>query len=274
MQHLGLIQKQTWGEDVPSVLIGSRAIKYHFHDFREPNDIDYFSDRPIKGAETFWHPDLAGTFGPWGFQKEIATPNELYTIKVSHSFWEQKNGSWRKHMADIMFLKKKGCALEYDLYDHLYSVWEQHYGKKKVNLNADPKDFFNGNVFRLYDHDSIHRSVAYYDRPLFESVLKDGHSVAVDTHKFNMLDFQDKLRLVREEAYATALERQLIPNDYLGSPTGAYAWAIRKIITSFWKGDWALWVVEHFDELLRPDVDYVGRHLANKNILIPEETVA
>lgn len=245
------------------ILVGSQAIKWWFEDFREPGDTDYFSDASISGCDVFWHRDLAGY--DWG---SIATPDELYTIKVSHSFWEL-HGTWSKHMYDLSFLKKKGHGhFIPELYNLLYPIWEERYGKKKVNLNAKPEDFFNKSVHRVYDHDSIHHSIAYYDRPLFERVLKDGHEVMVDRAKFDALTYEDKVRLVREEVYATALERQVIPSNYTCSPKGAYAWALRKTITSFWKGDWALWVVLNFDELRTPDIDYVNVHRQNKDRLI------
>ena len=245
------------------ILVGSQAIKWWFEDFREPGDTDYFSDASISSCDVFWHKDLAGY--DWG---SIATPDELYTIKVSHSFWEL-HGTWSKHMYDLSFLKEKGHGhFIPELYNLLYPIWEERYGKKKVNLNAKPEDFFNKSVHRVYDHDSIHHSIAYYDRPLFERVLKDGHDVMVDRAKFDALAYEDKVRLVREEVYATALERQVIPSNYTCSPKGAYAWALRKTITSFWKGDWALWVVLNFDELRTPAIDYVNVHRKNKDRLI------
>lgn len=247
------------------ILVGSRALKWWFADAREPRDTDYFSETPIDGAETFWHPNLAGY--QW-LDERVATPIELYTVKVSHAFWDL-HGSWSKHMYDITFLQeKKHDYLVPELYEILYPIWEERYGKKKVNLNAKPEDFFNKNVHRVYDHDSIHRSIAYYDRPLFERILRDGHEVAVDKAKFEALSYEDKLRLVREEVYATALERQVIPSEYKCSPTGAYRWALKKTITSFSKGWFPLFIVENYINLRNPDVDYVKRHEENKDRLI------
>ncbi|QOI67571.1 hypothetical protein SEA_BEUFFERT_203 [Streptomyces phage Beuffert] len=247
------------------ILVGSRALKWWFADSREPNDVDYFSDTPIEGAETFWHPDLAGY--EW-LDNQAATPIELYTIKISHSFWDL-HGTWNKHMYDIAFLQNKGYGyIVPELYDILYPIWEERYGKKKVNLNASPEDFFNKNVVRIFDHDSIHRSIAYHDRPLYESILRDGHEVMVDKAKFDALSYEDKLRLVREEVYATALERQIIPSGYTSSPRGAYAWALKKTITSFSKGWFPLFIVDNYNELRSPDVDYVKRHKDNEDRLI------
>jgi hypothetical protein len=244
-------------------LVGSRAIKHHFPEFpREPKDTDYLSPEPIDGAETFWHPELEKA----GFG-EIATVDELYTLKISHAFWNL-HGTWNKHMGDIVFLWKKGAQFIPELFDILYPIWEERYGKKKANLNAKPEDFFNKNVHRVYDHDSIHRSIAYYDRPLYERILRDGHDVMVDRAKFEALPYEDKLKLVREEVYATALERQVIPSDYKYSPRAAYAWAMMKTVTSFSKGWFPLFIVTNYQNLFKPDVDYVKRHRENSDRLV------
>lgn len=256
------------------VLIGSKAIKDSFPDFpREPKDLDYFSKdlaEPTKvdglKIETFYHPDLE----KWDWSSGIASPDELYTIKVSHAFWELKNGSWSKHMMDVLFLQSKGAKLIPELYKILYKVWEDTHGKKKVNLEADPEEFFNDKIVkRIYDHDSIHESVAYYDRPLFERILRDDSDVAVDKSKWDALDHEDKLKMVREEIYATALERKLVPTDYKASAGAAYNWTLRKTITSLTKGWFALFVVENFKDLTKADVDYVKRHRDNAHMLRP-----
>lgn len=250
-------------------LIGSKAMRLHFPDSRQPKDTDYFSPVPIgpvaMGFETFWHPDLAQwNFGP------TATPDELYTIKVSHAFWELKNKSWDKHMMDVMFLQSKGAKLIPELYKILYKVWEDTHGKKSVNLESDPEMFFNDKIVkRIYDHDSLHESVAYYDRPLFERILRDNSEVAVDKSKWDALDHEDKLKMVREEVYATALERKLVPSNYTTSPGAAYAWTLRKTITSLTKGWFALFVVENFKDLTKADIDYVQRHKDNAHMLRP-----
>lgn len=245
-------------------LIGSAAIKHYFPDFREPRDLDYFSETPIDGAEVFWHESLA----LWPFEA-VASVDELYTIKVSHSFWEL-HGTWNKHMFDMLFLESKGAQFIPELHKILYKIWEEVHGKKKANLESDPEEFFNDKIVkRIYDHDSLHESVAYYDRPLFERILRDGSDVAVDKSKWDALSHEDKLKMVREEVYATALERKMIPMNYLGSTRVAYAWTLRKTITSLTKGWFALFVSLNFKDLTSPDVDYVQRHKDNSHRLRP-----
>ena len=254
-------------------LVGSRAIQSHFPDFREPKDWDWFQ----HGKWDSFLPDkefLTSVFGrcdvfddprlgdwAWG---DVATPDELYTIKVSHSFWViNTTGNWDKHVRDIVFLKAHGATLIRPLYDILRPIWADSYRRHTVSLAKTAKDFFDDAVDRKYDHDSIHETIAYGDRPLYESVLKEGSEVAVDNAKFRAMDLGTQLNLVREEVYATALERYLIPEDYRGSPRAAYVKALRKTATSLFKGEWALFLMLNVDKLLRPDVDYIRRHKDN-----------
>lgn len=250
-------------------------MKKWFPDAREPNgDWDYQSDTkyidPVvlsylaEPRDLFVDRRLIGW--PWG---RVATPDELYTMKISHSFWEI-NGpkNWDKHAADIVFLSRKGCILLRPLYNILLPIWKDRYKKNPTDTTKSKDEFFKDAVKRKYDHDSLHASVAYGDHPLYLDILKDGETVAVDNSKFWALDHGTKLKVVREEIYATALERILIPRNYSGSPGAAYHWALRRTATSLFKGEWALFLMLNLDTLTRPDCNYMQRHLDNQDKLI------
>jgi hypothetical protein len=254
-------------------LIGSTAAKQWFMDFRNPQDEDWHTGDPAyKGLE---HPHGMDVFVDerldawnWDF---IATPEELYTMKVSHAFWEinRDSNNWNKHMSDVVFFQRHKVDFIRELYDILFPIWKDLHGRKITNLKQGKGAFFKDAVTRVYDHDSIHDSVAYGDHPLYEDILVPGEDVMVDSSKFfEGMDYETQLKLVREEVYATALERILIPNGYKGSPAAAYAWALRRTITSLFKGEWALWTVLHYSDLARPDCDYKQRHLDNQDKLI------
>jgi hypothetical protein len=252
-------------------LIGSRAMAHWFPDARKPNgDWDWISDEPWPGLpklprhEVFTDERL----GAWSWGEPYATPDELYTLKVSHAFWEINGpATWNKHAGDTVFLSRHGARFLRPLYDIVLPIWKERYKRNPVSLDKTAQKFFADAVPRRYVHDTLHESVAYYDRPLFESVLREGSEVATDNAKFEALDFEDKLKLVREEVYVTALERILIPKDYRGSPRAAYHWALRRTATSLFKGEWALFLVLNLDRLMKPDCDYVLRHRQNKHKL-------
>lgn len=266
-------------------LIGSTAAGSWFPDFREPKDVDYqtadanqavafmqsFRNEGERPPDTFVDARLAQwNWGP------VATPEELYTMKVSHSFWEihRDPNNWNKHMSDVVFFQRKGVEFIRPLYDILKPIMRDLHEPKRTSLAQNKENFFKDAVKRKYDHDSIHESIAYGDHPLYEDILVPGEEVMVDSSKFfDGMDHETKLKCVREEVYATALERILIPNNYKGSPGAAYAWALRRTITSLFKGEWALWTVLNYDTLARPDCNYLQRHLDNADKLILLEEV-
>jgi hypothetical protein len=254
-----------------TLVIGSTAAKYHFSDWREPKDFDVFT-RPHpelrfnpEASDDFWHPSFEGTQLD---RDGYATVDELYTIKVSHAYWELKNGSWDKHMCDILMLQDRGAVLDLELHKLLYPVWVEKHGSKKMNLAQAAGMFFKDAVVRIYDHDSIHDSVAYGDHPLYERILKDGETVDIDPDKlWNGLTFEDQVKLFREEICATALERWMIPTDYRFSPGLAYKLALKKTITSLTKGRSARFIVTNFREFMLPH-DYMSIHNSKRNKLI------
>lgn len=251
------------------LVVGSTAMVRLGLAHRQAHDLDVLTPHLEAGADTYWHPRLAEWIEPG--TDRFASLDELYTLKASHSYWELRNGSWAKHMFDAVQLKRAGAFVVQPLHDLLYSVWEDRHGKKKVDLSQESGEFFADAVNRKYDHDSIHASVAYGEEPMYVHVLKEGHSVQVGMLKLKSLSHEDKVKLFREEVYATALERLVIPSDYKHSPRAAYDWALRRTITSLTKGWSAQFLVEHYETFRRPDVDYMARHLANRDKLIPLE---
>lgn len=249
------------------LIIGSTAAKHHFPDWREPKDLDAFSPNLPANGDAFWDDRLRPWFDHRVWDGDYATPSELLTIKTSHAYWDL-HGTWSKHMVDLLELKRRGAVVIPWLHDLLYKVWEGRHGKKQVDLTIEAEEFFTDQVRRLYDHDALHRSVAYTPgKPLYEEALKDGKSVQMDMTKVWNWPHDRIMAMFREEIYVTALERILIPKNYTHSAGAAYQWALRRTITSLTKGRSARYLVDHFDELVKPDCDYVARHRAGAHFL-------
>lgn len=266
---------------VALVMVGSQAMKYWFEDAREPKDWDYIADRPEDAeqlesrADVLVEPRLVQWFNPW--MSGIATPDELYTLKISHAFWEiNTTANWDKHAYDIVFLERKGAQFLRPLYDIALPIWKERYAPHKTKLAGATKDgFFKDAVVRKYDHDSLHRSVAYnLGKPMYERVLKKGSQVDCSIELFHALPYKDQLLLCQEEVMATALERVLIPAWDRGerpSPRGAYHWALRRTVTSLFKGEWSLWICLNLDSMMVPMYDYVQYHKDGADFLIELE---
>lgn len=279
------------------LVIGSTALRHHYGGYppmfqRDPKDIDYFvnsADATADGfswplplllnseaavGDQFSHPLLDDWFDANVPESRFATVAELYTIKVSHSSWELRNGSWDKHMSDIAWLQHTGRGwprIDEALYAILYQVWQEVHGSKQLKLQMGKDAFFTDAVVRIWDHDSLHDSVAYGDQPMYLQVLKDGAAVDMDMAKVKALKHHDRVKLFREEVYATALERILVPRNYMYSARAAYAWALRRTITSLTRGWSSRWMIENYRELRVPDFDYVARHKSRMHLLIPYE---
>jgi hypothetical protein len=248
------------------LVIGSTSMAFYWPDeVRDPNDLDVFSPDRVYCKDNFWD-DRLSVWIPDGTSR-LATPDELLTIKLSHVGWDLKNDSWQKHMEDIVFLQDKGAHVSEWLYNLLVQVWTDKHGKKRVDLNMDKTAFFDDGVKRKYDHDSLHESVAFGDRPLWESVLKDGQQVAMDMSKVWALPFEQQINLFLEEVYVTALERKVIPSDYECSRRGAYNWALRRTVTSLTKGKSSRFIAENYRYFKPAYKGYVERHLSKAHLL-------
>ena len=254
-------------EKKPNQLIfGSKAIKHWFPNYKfEPKDLDLITkdESKEKGVEKYWNPAfdyiLAHNKDP-----EYVDPDFLLTIKASHSNWDVK---WDKTMSHILFLKKNGCVIVKELYDLLKKDWKQIHGRENAPLrNKSSKEFFDDAVPRKYDHDNIHRAVAYYDEPLFFRILKTENSVDCSKEKFDNLSHDDKIRLAKEEIFVTALERFLIPKEFDFNKRRAYTWSLKKFVTTMSTGWMSFFLIDNFEELLydeKVDGNYVEKFKQN-----------
>jgi hypothetical protein len=252
------------------LIIGSKAL-FYYTPTRTVKDWDWFGDQEYaipegwKGDQ-FWH-DSFDEWIPEGTHR-VATLDELYTIKMSHSHWDIPGGSWGKHIADILTMKAMGAKIDEGLYKLLYKVWEEKHGKKVMKLDQDKTEFFDDAVRRTYDHDSLHESVAFGDSPIYEEILRDGASVDIDPRKLWALPHHRIVQLFTEEICVTALERIVIPRNYRVSPGYAYQWALRRTVTSLTKGKSSRFILDHIEEFIKPDPDYVKRHKSKADRLV------
>lgn len=245
------------------VLIGSAAIEERAGNLlgRLSKDRDYLTLNPVPGADNV---DGSGILDKYSFVEEIATLDEVYTLKVSHSPWVIDSlSNWYKHLWDVQKLKEHGAHLIPELHDAAYREWEARRGAKNVNLDQDKEAFFNNSVKRYYEHDSVHAAVALGSEPAFNKILADGSEVKTSRRKFESLpDFQ-KRALVYEETFVLSLERDLIPYSIeRAEPAGkgemydSYRKQLRLLITQYSKGWWTRWIIEHYQEVFTPPLDY------------------
>lgn len=189
-------------------LIGSNAIKHWFPDFnRVPNDFDYaIGHDKIKSQTLESGMKVEYLYNPVfdKFENEIATPEQLLALKVSHLFWDT---NWNKHMWDTQFLLDKGVEFNYNLYKEFRDFFEGYLPKiRRSELEQSKEEFFTNAVNEDVDqHDNLHLLIA--DVPAYTKILKDGCEVEVDFDKFEALSFEEKMDVVIEEAAVMSTER-------------------------------------------------------------------
>lgn len=237
------------------MIIGSVALKHWFPEFkREPKDLD--TTKPLSGYDNLRHEVLINPVLEDWFNQPVkdffCTPNELYTLKISHSFWALDNGSWDKHIYDISFLKEKGCVFVPELFTKLHVFFTNLHGKnKRSNLKMSAQKFFNNKITFPIPHDDVHELLIehpYFEgqnSPTYSLILKDGAEVEVSEEKYNTLTERQKYNLVFEEVAVMAAERY--GHLYYKS---AYGRMLKKFIIShapIWE---AVWIIQNHKKLI------------------------
>lgn len=248
------------------MIFGSTAIKYFYPDFRDPKDLDLMSEgESKKGKEYHWIEEF-DLLIKLSKNKDYLDPDLMLTLKASHANWDVW---WDKTMFDILFLKEKGHEINYDIYKTLKKAWKNIHGRESAPLiNKSKKDFFNDAVKRIYDHDSIHDAISFYEEPLFHRILKSENSVECSLRKFNKLSFDDQIKLAKEEIYVTALERFIIPEIPGYSLGRAYNDSLKKFVTTMSSGWMSFFLIDNFKFLLYDKFNYKLKLEQNKHKLI------
>lgn len=241
-----------------SLIIGSHAMRHHFPDFsRVPVDKDYISHEKImtKLEQHYWVPSFQYILDN-NQDEHYIDPDFLLTLKMSHAGW---NIFWEKTMFDILFLKSKGAKCNKILYNSLVKDWIEVHGRQWASLkNKDSQTFFEDAVPRKYVHDDIHDAVAVYERPLFEQLLFEG--VSCSEKGFEQLSFEDKILLVKEEVWVTALERFLIPSNFTCGQMIAYMRSLKKLATTMSSGWFKFFILDNYDKLcINRDKSYIEK---------------
>lgn len=235
------------------ILIGSRATKHWYPDFRECLDSDYITIQHMENTKyTEYHtvPDYLYNLLEFYCKDSVLVPDALYTLKLSHLSWEGDNGKWGKHLSDVMWLKDKGCNLQIHLYKTLYEFWKDKFGgKDKIKFTKSPDEFFSDSLKREWDHDKLHE---YFKvdgspsgRPAYQSILENYQdSVLTSQYLFSKLDYRTQLLTVLEEVFVVAFERNLSVSE-----------GFKHVVTRLSKGWWNTFALDNASILIKGFVD-------------------
>lgn len=246
------------------IVVGSTAAKNYFPEFREGKDLDAWcdssdfpkieSDKRVEFKDVSPYPNLLDfLYEAVSLRDKYCDPSLLYTLKLSHSFW---GIHWEKTAHDIRFFQSKGLKHNDYYLQAMRLDWTKIHGKKRAYLNKSNEAFFADNVKRTYEHDDVHKVMAYYKDPLYMSCKKDQSKALFDKELYENLSHEDKIKLVREEATVTALERFLIPDNFKMPAEIAYRKALKQLVTSMCKGKFAESIMLNLTELWTLDREY------------------
>ena len=155
-------------------------------------------------------------------------------------------------MVDYQVLKRAGCTVrpEYQEFFKLRQKETYNYAHPKLNQSKDGF-FADDSIQYVYDHDTIHESVARGERPAYTYYIKDGEEVQCDKNKFFALDEQVRMNGVIEEAAVLAIERSLVPHPNVWTPQFAWKFALSKVCSSITSGWFRAYAYENALDILK-----------------------
>lgn len=208
-------------------------------------------------------------------REAFASKEACLALKLSHRF-KKDSPHFLKTMRDVQAYKAAGIVLT----PELENLWlpqreAETYTYNHPKLDVSKGEFFSGDGVRyVYDHDSIHETVAILEKPAYTFYMQDGAQVMTDKDKFFACDEKIRLYGVYEEACVLALERSQIPFDFKPDPRYSFELALMKVCTSITSG-WFRWYAwENYDKVLDlynqlGTMDYIERFKRNAHLLKP-----
>ena len=231
------------------------------------------------GGSTQMLVDLASRFRPVeipGGVAKAAIPQLLWLTKRAHAIWPIR---WDKTMADLHWLRSRAPVAVADLWAYHDVRRAEHAGRmsqRRVNLDMTNDAFFAKSAKaarRVVDHDTLHEIVKYGERPLYESFKTDPNRASLNRSMFESAPLLDRLRLVREEAMAIALERYVIPGvEREAEP--AYERALQRICTTLTSGWFRDFAVDHWPLVRTPDRDFVALWRSVSPVLLSSRSIS
>jgi len=175
----------------------------------------------------------------------------LFTIKTSHRYLRNSPHFW-KTVLDYHVMKRSGAVVRPEYRDFLKLREKETYNYAHPKLNQSKDGFFaDDNIQYVYDHDTIHESVARGERPAYTYYMKDGEQVQCDKNKFFGLPMEVRMNGVVEEAAVLAIERSLVPHPGVWTPEYAWKFALAKVCSSITSGWFREFGYENILEILK-----------------------
>lgn len=202
------------------IIIGSTALNLIIGEFKTAKDLDLIV-RPGYNKEAIYNefPNVKLDIQVFpDFDKilklndgsSVLSLDNLYSLLHSHLFWKNRNGKYKSYMKTYAYLQNNGCVLNYKVIDLFYDYWcKIKSPKDHIVLKRPASEFFNNKINRVMSHDDLHSEIAFYMKPMYTMIRKDGCDVMCDKSKFDALTEYDKDLCVIEEVLVTSIERNI-----------------------------------------------------------------
>jgi hypothetical protein len=236
----------------------------------------------------------SSSYDLWMYEFDgYASLEVLLFLKLSHRY-RRNSPHFLKTMRDIKFLREQGVELTSYLKLLLPKREKETYTYAHPRLAVTKDAFFDGDgVPYIYDHDSIHetvaltestrrcagpsvvgKSVSYSEKYMVPAyTLYSGGAVWSDREQFFKVPERIRLYGVYEESCVLALERSQIPFPD-ASPRKSFEYALMKVCTSITSGWFREYAWENYQKVLDlynelGETNYLERFNANKHLLKP-----
>ncbi|MNQ42931.1 hypothetical protein D3C85_566430 [compost metagenome] len=221
--------------------------------------------------------------------KVYASPQTLLALKLSHRYL-RNSPHFLKTMRSIQHFRQ--CGINLSEGDSFWYRWlpkreRETYVYKHPKLDVSKGEFFDDSVPYVYDHDSIHETVALIDNgdpvhhrrkliPAYTHYMQDGAAVMTDKEQFFAQRWEIRLYGVYEEACVLALERSQIPHNFVPAARYSFELALMKVCTSITSGWFREYAWENYDKVLDlyaelGENNYIERFKRNAHLLQPFE---
>lgn len=192
--------------------------------------------------------DSASIETPFGLVPNL---DMLFTIKTSHRYLKNSPHFW-KTLVDWHVMRKVGAQVRPEYEEFLKLREKETYNYSHPKLNVNKESFFKDDAIQyVYDHDTIHQSVARGERPAYTYYMKDGSQVLTDNNKFFAAAPEIRLNGVVEEAAVLAIERSLVPHPGVWTPEFAWKFALSKVCSSITSGKFRQFAYENALDILK-----------------------
>jgi tetratricopeptide (TPR) repeat protein len=174
--------------------------------------------------------------------------------------------NFEKSLSDVLSLKPHTTpfmAQELSYYKtrkaECWRRFKQH--SSRFTLSVSNEEFFAvSNHIREYEHDDVHRAVAFTKgHPLFEQCKRDLNSAKIDRDLFEALPVEEQIRLPQEEFFVIGIERFYMKDRNLPK-RAVYTKALVKTIRDLFTGWFQDFCLDNIEKLaVIPNHDFIGR---------------